>query len=142
NTSFNWREHSSNLLSAEFLRLARRHLNPGGVLYYNTTGSGEVLLTGATVFPHALRVANFLAVSDAPLTVDSDRLARTLRDYRIEGKPVLDASAQDGTQVLDSMMALTHRFDSDTTAASLEHGDSLRARYGKLRVITDDNMGT
>ena len=43
NASFNWREHESNLLSVEFLNIARAHLCPGGVLYYNTTSSPEVL---------------------------------------------------------------------------------------------------
>jgi spermidine synthase len=46
NTTFHWRAHAS-----DFLRLMRSHLSPGGMLYYNTTGSGEVLLTGATVSP-------------------------------------------------------------------------------------------
>src|SRR5207249_4151190 len=70
NTTFAWRAHTSNLLSVEFLRLIRRHLNQGGVHFYNTTYSGEAQLTGATVFAHALRVLSFIAVSDSPIVVD------------------------------------------------------------------------
>src|SRR5205814_7857201 len=39
NTTFHWRNHISNLLSTEFLQIAKAHLRPGGVLFYNTTGS-------------------------------------------------------------------------------------------------------
>src|SRR6185503_1592083 len=70
NTTFHWRANNTNLLSVEFLQLARKHLNPGGVLYYNTTNSARVQLTGATVFPFALRIANFIAVSDSPIRFD------------------------------------------------------------------------
>jgi spermidine synthase len=144
NTTFNWREHVSNLLSVEFLELARKHLRPGGVLYYNTTGSLEVLLTGATVFPYALRVGNFLAVSDQPLQVNSERLEKTLRDYRIDGKPVLNPADASATGRLQELIAMTHRFNTDENLnlPSMEFGDSIRGRCRGLRVITDDNMGT
>src|ERR1700730_13545433 len=45
NTSFHWRNHISNLLSVDFLRIARGRLNRGGVLFYNTTGSEDVMAT-------------------------------------------------------------------------------------------------
>ncbi len=51
NSTYHWRSGATNLLSRDFLELARNHLNPGGVHYYNTTQSLDVLLTGATVFP-------------------------------------------------------------------------------------------
>ena len=75
NTSFHWRAQVSNLLSTEFLELIRSHLNPGGIHYYNTTFSEEVLATGATVFPYSLRLGSFLAVSDSPLSLDKARWA-------------------------------------------------------------------
>jgi spermidine synthase len=144
NTTFNWREHISNLLSMEFLKLARRHLLPGGVLYYNTTRSGEVMLTGATVFPYALRVVNFLAVSDSPIEVNTDRLARTLLEYRIDGHPVLDPTVSGDSQRFQEMLSLTHRFSHDDRVdhPSLEYADSIRDRFRGKRIITDDNMGT
>ena len=43
NTTFHWRAHTTNLLSEEFLRLARAHLRAGGILHYNTTGSEDAL---------------------------------------------------------------------------------------------------
>ncbi|HYL58099.1 MAG TPA: methyltransferase domain-containing protein, partial [Candidatus Acidoferrales bacterium] len=144
NMTFNWREHASNLLSVEFLELARKHLRPGGVLYYNTTGSLEVLLTGATVFPYALRVGNFLAVSDRPLEVNSERLEKTLRDYRIDGKPVLNLADANDSRRLQELLAMTRRFntDEDLRVPSMEFADSIRRRCRGVRVVTDDNMGT
>ena len=144
NTSFNWREHITNLLSVEFLKLARRHLLPGGVLFYNTTGSPEVLLTGVTVFPYGLRVGNFLAVSDSPIVVNSDRLEKVLRDYRIDGRAVFDLDKPEDSASFNGLIAMTHRFNTDEsfTVPSMEYADSIRSRCGNSRIITDDNMGT
>jgi spermidine synthase len=47
NTTLHWRNHVSNLLSVDFLRLARQHLNLGGVLFYNITGSEDAMATGS-----------------------------------------------------------------------------------------------
>ena len=38
NTTWNFRANITNLLSTEFLNLAQQHLNPRGILFYNTTG--------------------------------------------------------------------------------------------------------
>src|SRR6266404_6232678 len=59
NTTFHWRDHTSNLLSREFFQLIRQHLNPGGTYYFNTTESVEALATALSVFPYGLRVFNF-----------------------------------------------------------------------------------
>ena len=144
NTSFNWREHMTNLLSVEFLKMVRKHLLPGGVLFYNTTGSPEVLMTGVTVFPYGLRVGNFLALSDSPIVVNSDRLEKKLRDYRIDGKLVFDLENPEASARFHELIAMTHRFNTDDSLnhPSMEYADSIRARCRSSRIITDDNMGT
>ena len=144
NTSFNWREHMSALLSVEFLTIARRHLLPGGVLFYNTTGSSEVLLTGVTVFPYGLRVGNFLAVSDSPITVDPAQMESCLRDYRIDGRAVFDLGKPLDSARFHQLVALTGNFNTDESLdrPSMEYADSIRARCRGSRIITDDNMGT
>ncbi len=144
NTTFNWREHTTNLLSVEFLKMARQHLLPGGVLFYNTTRSPEVLLTGVTVFPYGLRVGNFLALSDSPIVVNSDRLEKKLRDYRIDGKLVFDLENPVDSARFHEIIAMTHRFNTDYSFnhPSMEYADSIRSRCRGSRIITDDNMGT
>src|SRR5208282_2799953 len=86
NNTFNWRDHSTGLSSVEYLRLIRQHLNPGGVYYFNTTESNETIATALSVFPYALRVINFVVVSDSPITVDKQHWMDILRLYNIDGK--------------------------------------------------------
>ena len=144
NTTYHWREHSTNLLSTDFLRLASQHLLPGGMLFYNTTWSGEVQLTGATVFPYALRVVNFLAVSNAPIHMDKARWKSRLEEYHIEGKPVFDLTRAQDQKKLNEMLALADTLGQKPTDAqmALELQDTIRVRCQGKRIITDDNMGT
>lgn len=144
NTSHHWRSNASNLLSVEFLQLIRRHLNPGGVHFYNTTDSMEAMLTGVSVFPFGMRVANFMTVSDAPLQLDANRWLEVLLQYKIDGKPVLDMSQDEDRRRLREVMGMTATMDLDTRPGifSLESADHIRARGAGARIITDDNMGT
>ena len=64
NTTYHWRNYSTNLLSREFLQLAKRHMNPGAVITYNATGSPDVLRTADSVFSHAFRYVNFVTAAD------------------------------------------------------------------------------
>jgi spermidine synthase len=142
NTTWNWRGHSTNLLSVEFLELARAHLEPGGVLYYNTTSSDDVKKTAATVFPYALRVYNFIAVSDAPLTFDKERYRKTLSRMRIDGQPIADTASEDGKRWLEDMVNYADTLHESPTDEGLESRESVlsRANAAGARVITDDNM--
>jgi len=145
NTTFHWRSNVSNLISVEFLQLARQHLKAGGVLYYNTTGSGRVQLTGATVFPYALRISNFLAVSDSPIHFDRSTLKADLAAYRINGHPMFDLSRSEDQACLESMVALSesdHEPDHGSPDRTIEYRASLLHRLSDTRLITDNNMGT
>ncbi len=143
NTSWHWRAHMTNLLSTEFLELVRAHLEPGGLAYYNTTSSPDVYKTAATVFPHALRVINFVAVSDAPLVLTRDGFASVLRAYRIEGAPALDLSREADRKAWDDAMELADSIRAvPPEDYGLESRDSLLARTDGARVITDDNMAS
>ena len=145
NTSFNWRANMSNLLSVEFLQLIRRHMKPGGVEYYNTTWSGEALLTGATVFPNALRIGNFLAVSDSPIAFDTERLRSVLSTYRIDGRAVFDLTKPEDRSALERIVSLPSdpgRDDNGKLVPVMEERMSLLQRLKGMRLITDDNMGT
>jgi len=141
NTSYNWRDHSSVLLSADFFRLAQKHLNPGGVYYFNTTESDETIATALHVFRYGLRVINFLAVSDAPLTVDKDRWLSVLRRYSIDGKTMFDPIDPAAGKMLAGYMALTETLKQPPRFLGMESSESLRRRTAQRLIITDDNMG-
>jgi hypothetical protein len=140
NTTFNWRANTTNLLSTEFLRLARKHLSVGGILYYNTTFSNEVLATGIAEFPYALRVSSFLAVSDSPFGLDKARWTEVLSQYRIDGKRVFEL--EDPAQKAKMEEVLDIAVATDSPTGNLESRASLASRLKGARLITDDNMGT
>ena len=141
NTTFTWRAHASDLLSTDFLQIVRQHLHPGGILYYNATGSGAAFLTGVTVFPYGLRVLNCLAVSDSPIKVDKERWRAILFQYTIDGRPVLDTSIPADQKRLEEILHLTDINVPAKQFYAMEYADSLRERYRGNRLITDDNMG-
>ncbi|MBC5783375.1 hypothetical protein H8N03_10505 [Ramlibacter sp. USB13] len=131
NTSFPWRANMTNLLSREFLELARSHLNPGGIVYYNALGYDHVAHTAAHVFRHVSRYQGFVAASDAPLaTTAPQRRERLLRFRGADGRPVF-ARSPAATEVLETLAA--------TPLPDVR--DPLLARRD-LWLITDDNMST
>jgi spermidine synthase len=142
NTTQHWAAHASNLLSVEFLRLVRAHLMPGGIHYYNTTFSTDALLTGVTVFPYGLRIGNFLAVSESPLTFDQGHWRAALTDYVIDGKRVLDLNNPVHRAALDDLLALADTLHDPNPALAmrLESAESIRNRLKGSTLITDDNM--
>jgi spermidine synthase len=140
NTTFHWRNHASNLLSVDFLQMARQHLNSGGVLFYNATGSEDVMATGLEVFPYALRFLNCLAVSDSPIEFDRVRWKTVLLSYVIDGKHVVDSRDPAQMTRLDEIVNIAE----DATGRqsfSIETDAHLRQRLTKRSIITDDNMG-
>jgi len=140
NTTFYWRNHVSTLLSIEFLQTARTHLQPGGVLFYNTTGSEDAIATGLAVYPYAFRVVNALAVSDSPLVFDRVRWKTILLSYVIDGKPVIDINDPKQLEKVEKITAIPED-PTGRTLISVESNDQLRSRLRKRLIITDDNMG-
>ena len=140
NSTFYWRDHSTNLLSADFLRIVRQHLHPGGLFLYNTTGSKEVAATGMSVFPFTMRIENALAVSDYPLNFDRERWKSALLNSVLDGKPLINQSDPDQLRALQRILNIP----DDPTGkqiVSIEQNDELRRRLQGFRVITDNNMG-
>jgi spermidine synthase len=141
NTTFHWRGYITNLLSREFLGTVRGRLRPGGVFYFNTTWSNDVQRTAALTFPHALRVINFMAVSDSPLVFDEARWRSTLTNATSDGKLLLDPSDARYGAVLDQLLALGRTY-SDQDRYAIETRESLLARTESAQMVTDDNMRT
>ncbi len=132
NTTLHWRGHATNILSVEFMNIVRQHLNPGGVFYFNTTDSLDVQLTAAHVFPHVLRVANFIAASDSPtFDFDRERWKHVLRTMTMEGKPVLDLGSASDQRLFDELAGFI----------DIAPRSAILAYYEKIASdVTDDNM--
>ena len=69
NTTWHWRAYSSNLLSKDFMTLLNTHLNPEGVLFYNSTNSLDAYHTARSVFPYVYKYKNFVMASQQ--TIDA-----------------------------------------------------------------------
>ncbi len=143
NTTWHWRAHITNLLSTEFLALARAHLAPGGVHYFNTTSSEDAQKTAATVFPYAMRVINFMAVSDSPIVFDKSKWKKMLTELVIEGLPVLDLTNAHQRDVLQNFLDFAETAEKpsqDFDYWGMEGRDSILRRTKDAKIITDDNM--
>ena len=130
NTTWHWRSQITNLISEEYLRLCKAHLNEGGVIYYNTTDCAHIPYTAARVFRHVVRYSNFVAASDRPFCLTPEQVRANLLKFRDPaGQPVLGS-------------ARTARLLEEFTHTPLrDQGDALRARTDRM-CITDDNMAT
>jgi spermidine synthase len=140
NTTWHWRAHMTNLLSAEFMRLARSHLLGGGLFYFNTTSSADVQKTAMTEFPYGLRMINFVAVSDSPIHFDKDRFRELLTTYRIEGVPAIDSSTDEGKSMIESIAGIADTLDRPPQDDGLERRESILERTKSAGIVTDDNM--
>ncbi|KAA1246739.1 spermidine synthase [Aquimarina sp. RZ0] len=88
NTTFYWREHSTNLLSKEFLEKCKSALNIGGVVYWNTTGLRDNIYTGANVYEHIVTYRNFVAASDTPFAIPKSSIRENLLSFKIDNTPL------------------------------------------------------
>ena len=124
NTTFHWRSYVTNLVSSDFLKIVKSHLNSGGVVYYNTTGSKDIIFTAATIFKHVVRYASFVAASDSPFSADP-AISRLFASTFLNGdEPVLN-----GTKAIKNIL--------NDPLPDISEQILLR---NDLFEITDDNM--
>jgi hypothetical protein len=145
NTTWHFRANVTNLVSREFLALVKEHLNPGGVFFYNTTGSDRVQRTGCEVFPHGARFTNHMVVSAAPIAWDFQRWQRVLEAYRIDGRPTFDPGNALDRAALEQLMS----WETNLVLGADQRRDrpieacaSILARTAGKAIVTDDNMGS
>src|SRR5262249_32078796 len=100
-----WRDHSTNLLSVEFLKLCQEHLKRGGVFYLNTTGCEDTIFTAARVFKHIIRYNRFAAVSDSPFAMTKQEQRQNLLRFVRDGKRVFDPDLPGRRAVLEELVA-------------------------------------
>jgi hypothetical protein len=118
----------------------REHLAPDGLFYFNTTHSPHAQKTAVTVFPHAWRVGGFVAASDAPIAFDRARWEAFLTSFRLDGRPLLDATAARDRPVLDALLATADEIDGPRLTTDFETRRHMVDRLSAVDAVTDDNM--
>jgi spermidine synthase len=129
NTTYHWRSNSTNILSREFLELCRQRLNPGGVIYLNTTFADDVEFTAAHVFRHVVKFRSFIAASDSPFEVSTEQRRSNLLAFLGSERTPLFLRDQAHREVLERLSV--HEL--------VDIGETILARRD-LWLITDDNM--
>ena len=145
NTTWHFRASVTNLLSVEFLELLQRHLNPGGIFFYNTTDSDRVQRTGCLAFAHGARFTNHMVVSQTPIAWDFQRWRRTLESYRIDGTPIFDPARRLDREKLDNLAAMEASLAAGAArnhVRPIEPCPDILARTAGKRPFIDDNMGS
>jgi spermidine synthase len=145
NTTWYFRASVTNLLSVEFLDIVRRHLNPGGIFFYNTTDSDRAQRTGCLAFAHGARFTNHMVVSDVPVAWDFQRWRHTLESYRIDGAPIFDMAREQDRAMIDQLASWQQSLAPENAHAAsrpIEPCPDLLARTAGKRSVTDDNMGS
>jgi len=132
NNTFHWRNHSTNLLSLEFLQLLKKHLQPGGVVYLNTTFSRHAVHTIAKSFKHTYLYRVYMIASDSPMLINRKRFAKILKDFTIDGRPVLNMSETKDRHMLDKLVSVPLQGTCK----------EILTRTKGTKIITDDNMIT
>ena len=120
------------LLSYEFMGLLKEHLNPGGVIYVNTTRSSSSMRTIASSFKYVGQYGVYIVASDSPLAFDYGRFENVLKDFKIDSRPVLDLSKEADRSAYRKLTALRIKGSREEFLKRTE-GDA---------IIRDDNMVT
>ncbi len=126
NTTFHYRAYITMLLSQDFLRVVRSHLNPDGVLAFNSTSSPDAYKTAASVFGKVYQLRNFVVAGDTLALPDEAEAVRRLGALVDVTQPEVKARVQ----------ADLRRFIPYDAAAMA------RSAGRPLEIISDQNMLT
>jgi len=132
NTTFFWRSQSNNLVSIEFLRQVKGHLKPGGVFFYNTTGSWDIPVTAAQVFKYVLRYHSFIAVSDSPFPADTGKKKAGLSQF----------IHNDIAELSESNKVFTSRLYNLANVDLSNQREAILGQAEYSHIITDDNVAS
>ncbi len=90
NTTFHWRANITNLLSRQFMAIAKAHMAPGAIIAFNATGSPDALATAAAVFGYAYQWSNFVYAGAHDFrALDHDAARRRLESMVLDGSPLI-----------------------------------------------------
>lgn len=126
NTTFHFRAYVTMLLSDDFLRVARSHLRPGGVIAFNSTDAPDVYKTAAGVFRHVYQLRNFVVAGETLVLPDEDEAVRRLAALVDTTQPAVAAKVREDFRRFE-------RYDEGVFIGRAGRG---------LYTITDQNMLT
>lgn len=126
NTTFHFRANVTMLLSQDFLRMARGHLRPGGVIAFNSTDAPDAYKTAAAVFARVYQLRNFVVAGDTLAVPDEEEAVRRMGELVDITNPA----------VLEKVRDDVRRY------APYDEAEMAGAAGRPLEVITDQNMLT
>ncbi|TCP12042.1 spermidine synthase [Bisgaardia hudsonensis] len=133
NTTWYWRSYTTNLLSKEFLSLAKERLNPNGFIYFNTTGFHDSFYTSKSVYPYVYQYKNMSLASLIPIKKPTeDEISKSLAKlvFQKNNKPVFNSDIQ-----------LANATDEMMKYPIIDYHDIDFTRLGRApEVTTDYNM--
>lgn len=128
NTIYHWRSNATNMLSREFMELAKKHLNPGGYVFMIDTGAEEVAYTAAHVFKFVSRAYNNMVIAgDTPSAVPPEQKRANLAQFKYPN----GSSVYKKQVTIDHLVNITYPNQREAWLARQD-----------LMLITDDNMAT
>lgn len=134
NNTYYWRAYSANLLSIEFLKCLKTHMNRRAILAYNSTGSPDALKTTVEIFNHAYLYQNFIVAADFDWRdkLHSTAAEKTLATLMLDRKLLFPADQQ----------FLVKQFLRVPIVSLGAYEPFYHLLGRRLEVITDDNMIT
>lgn len=132
NTIHHWRSNATNLVSQQFMHMAKDHLAPGGILSMNTTMSPDVVKTASTVFNNAYGYESMVVASDHDFRASLKENRAVFTEMQFRDRPVFDLSKPGDAKAVQRMIDVPF-----VTVDALEEN-----AHRSLEVITDDNMIT
>ena len=135
NTTYHWRSQINSLLSKEFFALLKDRLLPGGVVYFNTTGSEDVYYTLSKVFRYITRYAHFAAGRDVPFPRAGVETEQRLLEYI----PFMEFDSPEHKQGTVKKL-------KEMAKSPFQNHDEMMAQLNQIKhflhVNTDDNLAS
>lgn len=130
NTTFHWRANVTNLLSQQYFVEVKSHINNGGIVATNSTGSFDVFKTFQKVFAFTYRYENLAYASDTPLAIATEEMKKRLGKVLLPSGGYFTAESDSEGSVLNLLKN-----------AKLDPAhEVLQSAHGWAAVITDENM--
>lgn len=134
NTTYYWRSYSSNLLSQEFLKLIRTHMDENAILAFNSTDSPDALNTAAHVFKNAYLYQNFVIAADFDWRekLKDPSAINKISQISLDGTPLF---GKEDTKLIQRFIGLKLKTNDDVK--------SFYEGFGrKVEIVTDRNLIT